>query len=146
VFIDQLTNADAIPVLERMAQFAARRQDLLAHNIANLSTPNFIPQDVSTEAFQESLKDAVDRRRAEGEGVRGDLPLASTREVTVERDGGMTLNPSTPGDNILFHDRNNRDLERMMQDLVENITAFRVAGDLLRNRIALMQSAIAERV
>jgi flagellar basal-body rod protein FlgB len=146
VFIDQITNADAMPVLERMAQFAARRQDLLAHNIANLSTPNFIPQDVSTEDFQESLKDAVDQRRDATGGVRGDLPLAGTREVDIHRDGRLTLNPSTPGDNILFHDRNNRDLERMMQDLVENITAFRVAGDILRNRIALMQSAIAERV
>lgn len=146
MFIDQLTNADALPVLERAAQFAARRQDLLAHNIANLSTPNFIPKDVSTEAFQESLREAVDRRRSATGGVRGDLPLAGNREVNLHRDGRLTLNPSTPGDNILFHDRNNRDLERMMQDLVENITAFRVAGDLLKNRLGLMQSAIAERV
>lgn len=146
MFIDQLTNADAMPVLERMAQFAARRQDLLAHNIANLSTPNFIPQDVSTEDFQASLKDAVDRRRDATGGVRGDLPLAPSREVSIEADGRLTLHPTSPGDNILFHDRNNRDLERLMQDLVENITAFRVAGDLLRNRIGLMQSAIAERV
>lgn len=146
MFIDGLLNADAFPVLERVSQFAARRQELLAHNIANLSTPNFRPADVSVRDFQASLSDAVDRRRAATGGVRGDLPLQSTREVAVEQGGRIALRPTTPGNNILFHDRNNRDLERLMQEMVENLTAFRVAGDLMRNRMQLMQSAIAERV
>ncbi|HBS28722.1 MAG TPA: hypothetical protein DEB06_04555 [Phycisphaerales bacterium] len=152
MFIEQLTNADALPTLERMAQFAARRQDLLAHNIANLSTPGFQQRDVSTADFQASLREAVDRRRSATGGVRGDLPLADSREVRIDRTGSLSLTPSTDsgggggGGGVLFHDRNNRDLERLMQDLVENLSAFRLAGDLLRNRMGLLQSAIAERV
>lgn len=143
MLIDQITNADAMPVLERTIQFAARRQELLAHNIANFSTPNFRPRDVSVADFQESLGEAVDRRRACGAG-RGGLALESTREVKVTA-RGLALHAGRPSGNILFHDRNDRDLERTMQDMVENLTAFRVASDLLKSRMELMNAAIRER-
>jgi flagellar basal-body rod protein FlgB len=146
MFIDQLTNADSIPVLEKSLQFAARRQDLIAHNIANLSTPNFQPMDVSVGGFREQLADAVDRRRARFGGQRGDLEMRSTREVRTDARGRLALTPDASGRNVLFHDRNNRDLERTMQDLVENVAMFRVSSDLLKSRLSLIRSAIAERV
>lgn len=146
MFIDSLVNADALPVLERVSQFAARRQDIIAHNITNASTPNFRPKDVSVRDFQKSLSEAIDERRARTGGTRGDLPMRTTREVRLAAGGGLELRPTTFGDNILFHDRNNRDLERLMQDMVENLTAFRVAGDLLKSRLQLLKSAIVGRV
>lgn len=146
MLIDGLVNADAMPTLARSVQFAARRQEILAHNIANLSTPNFRPRDVSVAAFQASLAEAVDERRARTGGSHGELRLGSTGEVTVEAGGGLQLTPRTPSGNVLFHDRNNRDLERLMQDLVENLTAFRVAGDLLKSRMEILNTAIRERV
>ena len=56
MLIDHLLNADALPSLERTVQFAARRQELIAHNIANLSTPNFQPLDVSFYLGTEGAK------------------------------------------------------------------------------------------
>jgi hypothetical protein len=47
---------------------------------------------------------------------------------------------------VLFQDRNNRDLERLMQDVAENSAAFRVASDLYRQQAALVRGAMAERV
>ena len=61
-------------------------------------------------------------------------------------DGRLRLDPRTSSGNILFHDKNNRDLERTMQSLVENASMFRVATDLFRNRTTLLRDAIAERV
>lgn len=72
--------------------------------------------------------------------------MDSTREIEIGRDGSLRLNPRTSSGNILFHDRNNRDLERTMQSLVENASAFRVATDLLRNRTTALRDAMAERV
>ena len=46
--IDGVTNADSIPVLERMMQFAGARHRLLVHDIANLDTPDFRPVVVSS--------------------------------------------------------------------------------------------------
>ncbi len=146
MFIDQVTNADAAPVLEAAVQFAGRRHALITHNIANLDTPAFEPVDVSVKDFQAQLADAVDRRRSASGGQKNDFRLESTREVSQNADGSIRLNPKTHGNNILFHDRNNRDLERSMQDLVENVAAFRVASDLLRQHTAMIRTAITGRL
>ena len=145
MFIDQVTNAGALPVLERMLQFSARRQTLIQHNIANLSTSGFQPKDVSVEAFQAQLAGAVDARRKKFGGQRGELELGNSRQVTTDGPGSLRLNPVSSGRNVLFHDRNNRDAERLMQDLVENAGQFRVASDLLKSRMDLLRSAITER-
>lgn len=146
MFINELTSAGAIPVLEASMRFAAQRQKLIAHNIANFSTPDFRPLDVSVPAFQQALRQAVRARRQSTGGEHGELPLKDTSEVQFGRDGSLRLTPRTPSGNILFHDRNNRDFERTMQDLVENTAAFRVASDLLRSRYQLLNAAVAERV
>ncbi len=146
MFIDQLTNVDALPALEKMLQFSARRAKLIQHNISNISTPNFQPQDVNVGAFQNQLDDAIQRRRERFGGHRGDLELRPSRQVFEDANGTIRLKPGGSGRNILFHDRNNRDLERLMQDMVENATTFRVASDLLRNHMNLLRSAISERV
>jgi flagellar basal-body rod protein FlgB len=139
--IEGVTNAGSIPVLERVIQFAGARHRLLAHNVANIDTPGFRPVDVAPAAFQAALGRAVDTRRATG----GDLPLTSTAEVDVRGDG-VTLRPAPAGTNILFHDGNDRDPERLMQGLVENFMAFRTAAELLRSRFDLINTAIRERI
>ncbi len=145
MLIDQLLNSEALPSLERTAQFAARRQELIAHNIANLSTPNFQPLDVSTADFQKSLGEAIDRRRATFGSSRGPLDFAGNREVEVAGTS-LSLKPTQPSGGILFHDRNNRDLERTMQSMVENLATFRLATDLFKSRMDLLNTAIRERL
>lgn len=146
MFIGDLLNSGAMPVLEMTARFAGQRQGVLAHTIANIDTPDFRPLDVSPGAFQRMLREAVDRRREAGPGAA--LEWEETREV--ERGGpapfDLRLIPRTPSGNILFHDRNNRDLERLMQAQAENAGAFRVATDLLRSRFQQLGAAIGERV
>ena len=140
--IDGLTNSDALPVLERLMQFAARRQDLIANNIANISTPNFQPLDVSVSGFQEQLREAIDVRRT---GPAADFSVHSSSEVEFASDG-LKLNPTPLGKNILFHDNNDRSVESLMQDMVENLMAFRTASQLHKSRIDLLNTAIRERI
>jgi flagellar basal-body rod protein FlgB len=150
MFIDSLVNADALPTLEKAAQFAGRRQAVIAHNIANISTPRFQQRDVSIADFRAELASAVDERRRRFGGQRGELPLRSTSEVAVVQgragQSRLELRPGTPSGNVLFHDRNDRDLERLMQDLAENSATFRVATELFKSRLGLLQQAISERV
>lgn len=147
MFLGDVLNSGAIPSLEMTVKFAAKRQEILAHNIANLDTPNYLPMDVSTRDFQRALGQAIDQRRAGGSaGEHGDLGWRDTREVKLDGRGGMVLHARTPSGNILFHDRNNRDLERTMQDHAENAAMFRVATELLRSRINQLHGAIGERV
>jgi flagellar basal-body rod protein FlgB len=141
-----VANSGSGPALEAAFRFAAQRQKLIAHNIANATTPNFIQSDVSVPKFQEMLRGAIDRRHAEG-GI-GEIRLEGSDEVVPDSrvSGSFSLNAKTPHGGILFHDRNNRSLELLMQDLVENGTMFRVCSDLLKSRSDLMRAAIAERV
>jgi len=46
----------------------------------------------------------------------------------------------------MFHDQNDRDLERTMQDLAENVMVYRQANELLRSRFQMLQMVIRERV
>jgi flagellar basal-body rod protein FlgB len=142
--IDALTNSSAIPVLERAMQFAGQRHRLITNNIANLSTPGFRPQDVSVAEFQSQLASAIDARRAAGDSTK-ELPLRSTEQVEVTPDE-LVLHPEAAADNILFHDGNDRDVERIMQDLVENFMTFRATAQLLKNRFELLNMAIRERM
>jgi len=126
-------------------RFASQRQKLIAHNIANFDTPNFIPTDVSPRAFQSTLARAIDQRRDRTGGMQGNLVIKRTREIRPGPGGSLTLSPRTPVGGVLAHDRNASDLERTMQSLVENAVMFRVAADLHRARAGIIKKAIGER-
>ncbi len=143
--IDGVTNAGAIPVLERLVQFAGQRHRLITDNVANLSTPGYRPVDVSVDAFREQLGEAIDARRQRHGVAGGHLEIQDTAEVRFSR-AGVSLDPQPSGENILFHDGNDRNLERIMQDLVENFMTFRTAAELIRNRFDLLNTAIRERL
>lgn len=143
---NDLLNSGAIPTLEAMLRFSGARQRIIAHNVAGLTTPGFIPMDVSTSAFQQQLSKAIEKRNEATGGMTGELELPETNEVSQRPDGSLELTPQTPSGGILFHDRNNRDLERLMQDQAENFGVYRIASELLRSRMSSLRDAIAERV
>jgi len=126
-------------------RFAGQRQRLLANNIANITTPNYQMRDVSPQGFQRALGEAVAKRRERTDGG-GPLPFRGNRQVRPTPDGGLRINPQPLGGGVLLHDRNNRDVERLMQDMTENYSAYRVAADLLRSRGGVLRAAISERV
>ncbi|MHC4127439.1 MAG: flagellar basal body rod protein FlgB [Planctomycetota bacterium] len=126
--IDDVLNSEALPVLERLARFAGARHRLITNNIANFDTPGYRPADLSVSAFQKQLAETVDQRRS------GHQPA----EIELE--------PEPKAENILFHDGNDRDLERTMQDLVENFLTFRLANELMHSRFNLINTAIRERI
>jgi len=143
--ITDVTNGGAISVLERLMQFASARHELIANNIANISTPDFRPTDVSVEGFQTQLQSAIDAQRETPHAHRGGLPLKDSTQVRVH-DDALELRPDPTGENILFHDGNDRDPERLVQDLVENMTAFRIAAQFMRREFSLLNTAISERL
>lgn len=135
----------SMPVLERMIEFTSARQELIAHNIANLDTPYYKPIDLDPAKFQAQLRDALDDRSGRPNPMRRPLELRGSDQVEV-RDGSMSFTPHQQNENILFHDQNNRDVERTMQDLVENTLTHRTSVELLKSEFDLLRTAIRERV
>ncbi len=142
--IGGVTNTEGLATLERLVQFAGQRHRLIVNNIANFDTPGYRPTDVSVKDFQKQLGDAIDERRRTGQPA-GPLKLTDSSQVEFSTNS-MVLHPSPIGENILFHDGNDRDLERTMQDLVENFLTFRLATELIRSRFDILRTAIAGRV
>ena len=140
-----IASSGATPYLQRLMQFAWQRNTLLQDNVANLDTPGYRPTDVSTEGFQSAMKAARARQMGSGGPViRGSGVFADTREIAFQA-GGVQLNPQATHDNLLFHDDNDRNLERVMQDVSENVLMFRLASELFRREHDLLRSAIRER-
>lgn len=145
--ISDLNSAGALPALEMTMRFAGERQRILAHNIANLDTPGFVAKDVSPDSFQKVLSEAVDKRRGRTGSAFGDLEWRGTKELErLGRDGSLRLNPVRAHGGVLGHDRNATDIERLMQDMVENASVFRAATDLLKKQRGTLLTAIAQRV
>ena len=137
-------DSGALPAAERLVSFAGQRHQVLTHNIANLSTPYFKPRDLDTKSFQEALGDAIDRRRQSVSPMRGPLAIEDTHELQFTADG-IRVRPEPTHDNILYHDQNNRDLERTMQRLAENTMAHRLGVEIVRNQFDMLGLAIRER-
>jgi len=130
--IGGLAEFGGMEALEATIKFAGRRQRLIAHNIANISTPGFLQTDLSVKEFQAELGKAIDERREKGSGP---LSVSGVEEIQPIDRGGL-----------LFPDHNNRDVERLMQDQAENVMVYRTAIDLLRSRAEMMRSTLAGRV
>lgn len=144
MLIDGLTNAGAMPSLELTMRFAAQRQRLVAHNIANMDTPGFAHKDVSTANFQKTLSEAIDARRAKTGGRFGELEWSPNRELRKDS-RGLRIDPDTSVGGVLTYDMNNRDLERTLQDLAETAEVFRTASSLYASQRNILRSAISER-
>lgn len=143
--ISGLFDSGAMPVLERLVQFTGTRHQLIAHNVANLSTPNFQPTDLSVDSFQAALREAIDQRRQQAGGPTGPLQMRDTRELRFAANG-IQPRPQRVARNILFHDRNNRSLEQTMKDLAENAMTHQVAMNLMKNQFSVLETAIRLRV
>ena len=143
--LNGLTDGGALPAIEALARFTAARQRLIAGNVANMDTPGYTPMDADPKAFQAQIARAIDARRADGGGAQGALEIGGQGPLTQSRDGRVVLDPSALHENLMFHDRNDRNLERIMQDVAENLLSFRAATELMRNRFRTIDLAIRER-
>ncbi len=142
--IEGLFTSGSMPVLERVVQFTTVRHGLISHNIANVSTPNYRPSDVSLESFQQTLREAIDARRQQTGGPNGDLNVRDTRQLEFA-ENSTELRGDALNRNLLFHDRNNRSLEHLMKDLATNTITHNAALQMLGNQFDMLESAIRER-
>lgn len=134
-------NTPEINVLERVLQFSGQRHNQITNNIANLSTPNYQPKDVDPAEFQAVLRDMVEKSKITHPALKGKIEPKNARTFSFNKDS-ITMKPEPIEQNIMFHDRNDRDLERTMQSLAENVMVYRQSIELLRSRFSVLKSAI----
>ena len=128
---ERLVNQTDEPVLERMLQFTAARQKLLAENVVNISTPGYRQKDLSLEKFQGMLRDRLQQRD------RGTVGGTSFDDLQAELE--------YPRRGILFHDGANRSMEQLMSDQAKNALMHNFVVELLRKQFQTMEMALKDK-
>lgn len=144
--LDAIFDGTTIPLLQKVARFGERRQEVLAANIANIDTPNYKRRDLPIEAFQEALRAAIATGRS-----RTDSPTVAQASLP-----GLPAQPRVPdpfssklyqaieaaSPSLTFQDNNNRSIEYEMMQMTKNAIMQSYATELINAQIAMLQAAI----
>jgi flagellar basal-body rod protein FlgB len=125
-----MLNQGSEPILEQWLQFTDTRQRLLAEDVVNASTPNYVQKDLSLDQFQDMLAKKVKEQDSAAPG-----------SVQFE---DISMDIQHPRRGILFHDGNNRSMEQLMTDQAKNALMHSLAVELLRDQYSMMETALKE--
>ncbi len=126
MWIDSMLRGTDTAPLDRVIQFTETRHQLLANNIANIDTPGYQMRDLSVQKFQQDLQKAIENRT-----------------VTCEEQSSVSSAKTDFNQYLLFHDRNNRSIEKQVTQMTENAVLHNTAVELLRSRYTLLEKAIS---
>ena len=145
MFLEGLFCRGSLPVLEKVMSFTEARHEVLVNNVSNFDTVGYQMRDLPLEEFFSALQKAVKNRDRGGTGAP--LKLPSTRHLRWDKNGRLYAQPERiPENNILFHDENNRFVEKQMSELGQNALLHSLATELLRGQYNSLQTAIRGRL
>lgn len=137
-------NASTLPLLEKLAVFGERRQEVLAGNIANIDTPEYKMRDLPVEKFQDALRRAVMRRARPASSGFASSTRAPDEEELFHEDLFRAV--ESPQQNITFQDANNRSIEHQMMEMTKNSMMQQFAVELMGTQYRMLETVISERV
>jgi flagellar basal-body rod protein FlgB len=121
-----------VPLLQKFLDMASLRHNLIAGNIANISTPQYQSKDID---FHSELKNAVDNRRhVSGNKTHPDhIPLGKHRDRGPE----IEIDRSREGNGI-----NNVNADQEVANLAKNQLYYSVGTTLLAKKFEGLRTAI----
>ncbi|MCH7525862.1 MAG: hypothetical protein IID39_00360 [Planctomycetes bacterium] len=144
MLLANLTNRGATPALLNTLAFTQARHKMIAENVANWHTPGYKTKQLDPKAFQQALRRALD---AKGSDPNKPFVVRNTRQFGTAKGGYLRVTPSEkPVDNVLFHDRTNASIERMMTNLADNAMVHEAAITLLKGNFDGLRKAIRGRM
>lgn len=147
---NSLFDSSTLPLLQKVAAFTERRQEILAGNIANASTPEYQTRDLPVEQFQAALREAVAQRQMPSKEPNGraawSFQKAGTAASLTELLPAQLMQSAPRKDLLTFQDGNNRSIERDVQEMTKNSLLQSMAIELLNSQMNRIQAVISERV
>lgn len=143
MWIEHLMTSRTTRALELAGQFAEARHKILAENLANIDTPDYHTKQLAPEAFQASLRQALQRARQTGAqrlDLRGNAQFSTGVDERVHVKAAHE-----PAPNVLFQDGTNPRLEQLLADVSQNSLDYETATTLLRGRFENLLRAIRGR-
>ena len=142
-----MLGSSTFPMLRNLAVFAERRQDVLAGNIANISTPDYKTQDLPVAQFQETLNQAISQRvshEAPGD-IRWSFQNVSSSTASPQFTPDLFEATKAAPSAITFQDGGNRSIEHEVMEMTKNSQLFNTAVELMKIQFAQLQAVITER-
>jgi flagellar basal-body rod protein FlgB len=128
------------PVLEHVVSFTAARHNVLAANIANIDTPGYRAADLSPEAFQSQLKEAIEASRT----TESDQPGNSSDPWSDDAAEAFNAVAAT-NHTLVYHDGTNLDIEHQASELAKNMMQYNLALSLMTSQFHTFEAVISER-
>jgi flagellar basal-body rod protein FlgB len=138
MMLPQLFSSTTIPALGEVLNFAQARHTVLAGNVANANTPGYRLRDLSENAFQTRLKEAL------AAAQRSAHPMSPGLSNSDPNDPMREVRRSL--ENIIYHDDTNIDLEKQVAEINKNQILHNFALTVMTDQFRLLESAISERV
>ncbi len=132
---------NTINLLGKSIDLRAKNQNLIASNIANAETPNFIPKSLAFDAaLQSALKNGSNGQRPQTVPNHRHIPLRGVGSSVSSVTGKIIETPAkTPG-----KDGNAVEMENEMGKLAENQIMFNASVQLLTKQLGDLRIAIRE--
>jgi len=145
MWLDRMTYSPTTNALALSATFSEQRNRVLADNVANLDTPDYLTKQLDPKSFQASLRTALERERTPGSSES--LELRDNAQFATRADGTITVKPAVePPPNKLFHDGTNSQMEQLLADVADNALTYEFSTTLLRGQFLRLLQAIKGRV
>ena len=146
--MSSMFDASTLPLLEQVVNFTEARHGVLAGNIANLDTPGYKSRDLSEDAFQSRLKEAVEERRRPTMSAPYPSGPAMQSYSSATSPGNHENEIAKISDDfhgMLRHDENNASMEEQISEITKNQQIHNMALSLMNAQFRLLRSAITER-
>ena len=137
MILDRLFQRAGIQLLKRSLGAASLRQETIASNIANVTTPGYQRKEVQ---FQEKLKESMQESHIAG--VRTD-----SRHIQIGSTKTAEINPQVEVDTSedAASGINNVDVDKEMADLAKNQIYFSATATLVARKFRGLKAAIRGR-
>lgn len=152
--LNHILNSNSLPLLEKMAAFSERRQEVLAGNIANIDTPAYKMRDLPVDKFQTALREAIQMKGQLSEpaaqaslGMPATLSNQQGLETKLENLFPRSLfqaQEASP-ENLTFQDANNRSMESQMMQMTKNSLMQQFAIEVMMAQMNQLLTVISER-
>jgi flagellar basal-body rod protein FlgB len=131
--------SNTIDLLGKSVDLRAKNQNLIASNIANAETPNFIPKNLAfDDELQSALKNSSSGQRSHVAPHQRHIPVRGAGTSLQSVTGKIIETPAkTPG-----KDGNAVELENEMGNMAENQIMFNASVQLLTKKFEGLRSAI----
>jgi flagellar basal-body rod protein FlgB len=133
------TNMTVFSLMKARLQMLGERQKVIAENVANVSTPGFVPRDVDQDAFAATLE----RMAGRGNAAAARPALATTQAGHMTPAGSSpvgVVTARTP-DSETTLDGNSVVVEEQMMKIAETRTDFETMVGLYQKSLGLLRLA-----